>query len=49
MVQESRILQQSIEEGAKVIAVGSGKPKGLDGDFYVKSTIFADVKNEMTI
>ncbi|MFE5429587.1 hypothetical protein [Peribacillus simplex] len=28
---------------------GSGKPKGLDGGFYVKSIIFADVTNEMTI
>ena len=35
--------------GAKLVAGGPGKPKGLDKGYYIKPTVFADVKNDMEI
>ncbi|WOH80404.1 aldehyde dehydrogenase family protein [Bradyrhizobium sp. BEA-2-5] len=43
------LIQKGIDEGATLIAGGLGLPKGKDKGFYVRPTIFADVKNEMTI
>ncbi len=38
-----------IEEGAKVLCGGLGKPEGLEQGWFVKPTIFADVNNDMRI
>jgi aldehyde dehydrogenase (NAD+) len=38
-----------IAEGAEVLAGGEGHPEGLERGFFVKPTVFVDVKNEMTI
>jgi len=38
-----------VDEGARLIAGGTGRPAGLNRGFYVKPTIFADVTNGMTI
>ncbi|MBO0999513.1 hypothetical protein IOC57_17405 [Bacillus sp. SD075] len=38
-----------MEVSAKDIVGGSGKPEGLNEGLYVKSTLFTDVTNEMTI
>lgn len=38
-----------IEEGARLIAGGTGRPDNLTRGYYVKPTIFADVAPEMTI
>jgi aldehyde dehydrogenase (NAD+) len=38
-----------IEEGARVVTGGPGKPDGLHDGYYVKPTVFADVNNKMTI
>ena len=43
------LIQQGIDEGAKLIAGGTGKPDGLEDGYFVKPTIFADVSNDMTI
>ncbi|MVT55256.1 aldehyde dehydrogenase family protein [Bradyrhizobium yuanmingense] len=43
------LIQKGIDEGATLIAGGLGLPNGTDKGFYVRPTIFADVKNEMTI
>ena len=40
---------QGIDEGAKLIAGGTGKPDGLEDGYFVKPTVFADVSNDMTI
>ncbi|MCI3949378.1 MAG: aldehyde dehydrogenase [Acidimicrobiales bacterium] len=37
------------EEGAKVVAGGSGRPEGHDKGWYVRPTVFADVDNGMRI
>ena len=43
------LIQKGMEEGATLITGGPGKPAGLEKGYYVKPTIFADVKNDMTI
>jgi aldehyde dehydrogenase (NAD+) len=44
-----RLIKQGIEEGARLIAGGFGRPEGFDKGYFVKPTIFADVSNDMTI
>ncbi len=43
------LIQQGIDEGAKLIAGGVGRPEGLNRGFYVRPTVFADATNEMVI
>ncbi|MFT5722343.1 MAG: aldehyde dehydrogenase (NAD+) [Motiliproteus sp.] len=43
------LIQQGIDEGARLVAGGTGRPEGLNRGFYVKPTVFADVTPEMTI
>ncbi len=43
------LIQKGIDEGAKLVAGGPGKPEGLNDGYYVKPTVFADVNNEMNI
>ncbi|OIQ28464.1 MAG: aldehyde dehydrogenase family protein [Alphaproteobacteria bacterium MedPE-SWcel] len=43
------LIQKGIDEGARLVAGGTGRPDGLNKGFYVKPTIFADVNNQMTI
>ena len=42
-------INKGIEEGAKLIAGGTGAPDGLDTGYYVKPTVFSEVRNDMTI
>jgi aldehyde dehydrogenase (NAD+) len=42
-------IQTGIDEGATLVAGGLGRPDGLDRGYYVKPTIFADVRSEMVI
>jgi len=43
------LIQQGIDEGARLVAGGTGRPDGLNRGFFVKPTVFADVNNDMTI
>ncbi len=43
------LIQKGIDEGAKLVAGGTGRPDGLNRGFFVKPTVFADVNNDMTI
>ena len=43
------LIQKGIDEGANLVAGGLGKPDGLNKGYYVKPTVFADVKNNMEI
>src|SRR5690606_8737204 len=38
-----------IEEGARLVVGGTGRPEGLDRGYYVKPTVFSHVTNDMTI
>ncbi|WP_265445801.1 aldehyde dehydrogenase family protein [Flexivirga meconopsidis] len=43
------LIQQGIDEGATLVAGGTGRPDGIDAGFFAKPTVFANVNNEMTI
>ncbi|WP_299202718.1 aldehyde dehydrogenase family protein [uncultured Tateyamaria sp.] len=43
------LIQKGIDEGAKLVAGGTGRPEGFNKGYYVRPTIFADVNNNMTI
>ncbi|MEX0297483.1 MAG: aldehyde dehydrogenase family protein, partial [Kordiimonas sp.] len=45
----SGLIQVGVDEGARLVAGGPGKPEGLDSGYFVKPTVFADVTPEMTI
>ena len=42
-------IRKGIAEGAEVLAGGEGHPDGLDAGYFVKPTVFVNVKNDMTI
>jgi aldehyde dehydrogenase (NAD+) len=42
-------IAKGIAEGAKVVIGGSGRPDGLSKGYFVKPTIFSNVRNDMTI
>jgi aldehyde dehydrogenase (NAD+) len=42
-------IRKGIEEGAEVLVGGEGRPQGLEAGFFVKPTVFVNVKNDMTI
>ena len=43
------LIQKGIDEGATLVTGGTGRPEGLAKGYFVKPTVFADVKNDMTI
>jgi aldehyde dehydrogenase (NAD+) len=43
------LIQQGIDEGARLVAGGPGLPEGVNRGYYVRPTVFADVTNDMTI
>jgi aldehyde dehydrogenase (NAD+) len=44
-----RLIQTGIEEGARLVAGGLGRPEGFNRGYFVRPTVFADVNNDMTI
>ncbi len=42
-------IHKGTEEGAEVLVGGEGHPKGLESGYFVKPTVFINVKNDMTI
>lgn len=42
-------IQTGIDEGARLVAGGVGRPEGLNRGYFVRPTVFADVSNDMTI
>jgi aldehyde dehydrogenase (NAD+) len=44
-----RLIKAGIDEGATLVTGGPGKPKGLEKGYYVRPTVFANVRNDMTI
>jgi aldehyde dehydrogenase (NAD+) len=43
------LIRKGIEEGARLVAGGPGRPDGFTNGYFVKPTVFADVRNDMTI
>jgi aldehyde dehydrogenase (NAD+) len=44
-----RLIRSGIEEGANLITGGPGRPEGVAKGYFAKPTVFADVRNDMTI
>jgi aldehyde dehydrogenase (NAD+) len=44
-----RLIKAGIDEGATLVTGGLGRPEGFNRGYYVKPTIFANVKNDMAI
>jgi len=44
-----KLIHQGIAEGAKLIAGGLGRPEGVNKGYFVKPTVFAEVRNDMII
>ena len=42
-------IQKGIDEGARLVTGGPGRPVGFDQGYFVQPTVFADVNNQMTI
>lgn len=43
------MIETGINEGARLVAGGLGRPDGLNRGYFVQPTVFADVNNQMTI
>jgi aldehyde dehydrogenase (NAD+) len=42
-------IHKGIEEGAEVLVGGEGHPAGFEAGYFVKPTVFVNVRNDMTI
>ncbi|MBA3281557.1 MAG: aldehyde dehydrogenase family protein [Acidimicrobiia bacterium] len=42
-------INRGVEEGAKLVTGGAEPPDGLDTGFFVRPTVFSDVRRDMTI
>jgi len=43
------MIQVGIDEGARLVTGGLGRPEGIDAGWYVRPTIFADANNAMRV
>ncbi|MBG51775.1 MAG: aldehyde dehydrogenase family protein [Alphaproteobacteria bacterium] len=43
------LIQKGIDEGATLVAGGTGRPEGFNKGYFVRPTIFGGVTNDMTI
>jgi aldehyde dehydrogenase (NAD+) len=42
-------IRKGIAEGAEVLVGGEGRPAGFEAGYFVKPTVFVNVKNDMTV
>ncbi len=43
------LIQAGIDEGARLVTGGVGRPEGFNRGYFVRPTVFADVQNDMRI
>ena len=43
------LIEKGIEEGAKLVTGGPGRPDGISKGYFVRPTVFSEANNEMTI
>ena len=43
------LIKRGIQEGAELVTGGPDRPSGLEKGYFVKPTVFANVRNDMTI
>jgi aldehyde dehydrogenase (NAD+) len=44
-----QLIESGIKEGATLVTGGTGRPEGLNRGYYVRPTVFGDVRPDMTI
>jgi aldehyde dehydrogenase (NAD+) len=44
-----RLIEAGMKEGATLVTGGVGRPEGLNRGYYVRPTVFGDVRNDMSI
>ncbi len=44
-----RLIQAGLDEGAELVTGGPGRPENLNRGYFVRPTVFANVRNDMTI
>jgi len=44
-----RLIESGIKEGAELVTGGPGRPEGMTRGYYVRPTVFANVRNDMTV
>jgi len=44
-----RLIEAGIKEGAELVTGGPGRPENLNRGYFVRPTVFANVRNDMTI
>lgn len=44
-----RYIRIGTDEGARLIAGGEGRPQGVEAGWFVRPTVFSDVKNDMAV
>ncbi|MGH9243205.1 MAG: aldehyde dehydrogenase family protein [Acidimicrobiales bacterium] len=42
-------IERGVEEGARLVTGGAEPPDGIDTGYFVRPTVFSDVRNDMTI
>jgi aldehyde dehydrogenase (NAD+) len=43
------LIQKGIDEGATLVTGGTGRPEGIERGYFVRPTVFGNVRNDMTI
>ncbi len=43
------LIEKGIEEGARLVCGGPGRPEGLERGYYIRPTVFSRANNDMTI
>jgi aldehyde dehydrogenase (NAD+) len=43
------LIDKGIQEGAELVCGGPGRPQGLEKGYFVKPTVFGNVRNNMTV
>ncbi len=43
------LIEKGIEEGAKLVTGGPGRPEGIEKGYFVRPTVFSQANNDMTI
>ena len=44
-----KLIEKGITEGAELVAGGPGRPQGIDRGYFIRPTVFTNVRNDMTI
>ena len=49
MISIQSLIEKGIEEGAKLVIGGLGRPDGISKGYFIKPTVFSEANNDMVI